>query len=344
MREIIEEGINRILGDRVTPQLLRRSWEGNWDGSLWLLLAENGFTRAVNSAAADGPGATWAEIYPLLVACGYYQLPLPLPESILANRLLEEAGMETVSGVVGLLDLKDDETRSSGESDAAGYVPWGRACSHVVTSFGRSPNTLCLYKMADLSVEQGTNLAREPRDKIRLSAAKPVLTAELARATDRIRVGGAMLRTAQAAGAAQSALEQTLVYARDRVQFGRPLAKFQAVQQQIASAVSEVAALNAASEYACNAEPSEAQWAVAVAKITASEAGDVVCDVAHTVHGAIGYTLEHRLHHATQRLRSWSGEFGNLRWWSERLGKAVCAMGADAVIPVLVDGNLELLR
>ena len=53
MREMIEDGIRRMLADQVTPEVLRKAREGEWAGSLWKLLEEAGFTRALCSSGSD---------------------------------------------------------------------------------------------------------------------------------------------------------------------------------------------------------------------------------------------------------------------------------------------------
>jgi len=333
MRELIADTIERILTDHLTPKMRMESWrDGVWHDGLWSVLEDAGFAMALCSEAHGGAGATFGDLYPLFVACGAHQLPLPLAETVLANWLMDRAGISPSRGLVGILD-------GSGGAKAAGHVAWGRRCGHVLVPDG---DALLLFATHDLTLAQGTNLAREPRDLVQLGKAKPVAVGALPHAGAVVLAHGAMMRAAQAAGAAQSAIRQTIRYAGERSQFGKPLAKFQAVQQQIASAVSEVAALNAASEYACSADESGRDWAAAVAKITAYEAGAVVCDVAHAVHGAIGYTFEYPLHHATQRLRTWGMEFGNHHFWSQRLGRAVQQAGAAALIPMIVDGKAKL--
>ena len=57
MREMIEDGIRRMLADQVTPEVLRTSREGAWAGPLWNLLEEAGFTRALCSSALGGSDA-----------------------------------------------------------------------------------------------------------------------------------------------------------------------------------------------------------------------------------------------------------------------------------------------
>jgi acyl-CoA dehydrogenase len=54
------------------------------------------------------------------------------------------------------------------------------------------------------------------------------------------------------------------------------------------------------------------------------------------VHGAIGFTHEHRLHHFTRRLWSWRDEFGVESEWSLALGRALAACGAEQLWPSIV--------
>lgn len=352
MRDLIEDGIRRILQDHVTDGLLAAARRGEWHAPLWELLEGSGFTRALCSAGHGGSDAGWSDVHPLLVASGYHCLPLPLPETLLACSLLESAGIEPPSGPMGLADgqLGSGVTleRTADGWCVAGelaHVPFGRHCPHVVAQVAHGEGTfLVLLATEGLELRTNANLAREPRDTFIARRARPLAAAAWPHgASDAIRLYGGLLRAAQVAGAAHRALERAVQYAGERVQFGRPLAKFQAVQQQIAQAVSELAAVTAAAEHACeHAGGAGAACAIAVAKITAVEAAGVVAATAHAVHGAMGYTQEHPLHHATQRLWSWRSEFGNLQWWSQRLGQAICARGADDAWHAMVDARLPV--
>lgn len=352
MRDLIEDGIRRILQDRVTPQLLEAARRGEWDSALWELLEEGGFTRALCSSEHGGSEASWSDVHPLLVASGYHCLPLPLPETLLASHLLERAGIAPQPGPIGLVDghgqaspalrKTADGWRVDGE---LADVPFGRHCPRLVAQVAHGAQSfLVVLPTEALELRTAANLAREPRDTFVARGARALAVARRSdSADDAIRRYGALLRSAQSAGAAERALEQAAQYAQERVQFGRPLAKFQAVQQQIAHAVSELAALTAAAEHACErAGGAGAACAIAVAKITAAEAAGVVAAAAHAVHGGMGYTAEHPLHHATQRLWSWRSEFGNLHWWSQRLGQAICARGADDPWHAIVDARLPV--
>jgi acyl-CoA dehydrogenase len=148
---------------------------------------------------------------------------------------------------------------------------------------------------------------------------------------------GAAVRAAQMTGALERILMQTVEYARTRVQFGKPIAAFQAIQQQLAVLAGHVAATGIASDTAFDdlAHAARRARSVAVAKIRAGEAASAATSIAHQVHGAIGITKEHSLHFATRRLWSWRAEFGAEAYWAEQLGRAACSAGADAYWPAV---------
>jgi len=147
-----------------------------------------------------------------------------------------------------------------------------------------------------------------------------------------LRAMGAVMRSAQMAGALQRILEASVQYAIERVQFGRPIGRFQAVQQNLAVLAGQAAAATAAAEAAIEAAANNLDSiAVAAAKIRAGEAAGIGAAIAHQVHGAIGFTQEHRLHYSTRRLWSWRDEFGNEAYWARQLGGKVAAAGADCL-------------
>ena len=139
------------------------------------------------------------------------------------------------------------------------------------------------------------------------------------------------------AGALEAVLALTVQYANDRVQFGRPIGKFQAVQQQLAVLAENVAAAGviAAAAVEAAAGKGDPAFAIAVAKARVGEAAGKVAEIAHQVHGAIGFTHEHRLHHLTRRLWSWRDEFGVESEWQQELGRLAAARGADGLWPLL---------
>ena len=146
----------------------------------------------------------------------------------------------------------------------------------------------------------------------------------------------AFARSCQIAGALDAALALSVGYVNERQQFGRPLGKFQAVQQNLASFACEAAAANCAAMGAAQAlDRGEAHFEIAAAKLRANRAVEIGTTVAHQVHGAIGFTQEYGLHPLTRRLWQWRSEFGNDAYWSRELGSKVVAAGAEAFWPDL---------
>jgi acyl-CoA dehydrogenase len=130
----------------------------------------------------------------------------------------------------------------------------------------------------------------------------------------------AALSAARLAGAMQRILELSLDHLSTREQFGRPLGKFQALQQQVAQMAEEVAAATLAAHIGF-AGPIFATERSAAAILRASEAAAVVGATAHQLHGAIGATAEFDLHLYTNALRRWSREAGPPADWALRLAR-----------------------
>ncbi|MGO4429955.1 acyl-CoA dehydrogenase family protein, partial [Streptomyces sp. MCAF7] len=119
-------------------------------------------------------------------------------------------------------------------------------------------------------------------------------------------------------------------YVTEREQFGRPLVRFQAVQQHLAALAAEVTALQVSADaalLAIAAGDRDADVAVAAAKATASAGAHVIVSIGHQLHGAIGYSREHRLGAATARLWAWREEFGSESHWYDHLAATARRQG-----------------
>ena len=153
-----------------------------------------------------------------------------------------------------------------------------------------------------------------------------------------------LFRSLLITGAAQRALDLTVTYVQEREQFGRPLARFPTVQQELARMAGEVALISAATQAAVAAEDltaggladagqpgaGEGVSAVVAAKAQASNGAGVVAAIAHQLHGAIGTTEEHRLRLTTTRLWSWRDEDGSEAECFAELGRAALAAATRA--------------
>jgi acyl-CoA dehydrogenase len=131
----------------------------------------------------------------------------------------------------------------------------------------------------------------------------------------------AVLVAGQMAGAMLAVQALTLDYALTRKQFGREIGRFQAIQHQIAVMAEEVAAARMAAQSAFVGAPLDvSERRAGVAKLRCGQAAEKVCAIAHAVHGAIGVSQEHSLHHFTRRLRTWRLAHGGESWWARKLG------------------------
>ena len=139
------------------------------------------------------------------------------------------------------------------------------------------------------------------------------------------------------AGAMGHSLALSIEHVNTRQQFGRPLGKFQAVQQSLAVMACEVRAVEAAAAAlaarldAVGRDPSAAEFEIAAAKLRANRAVGVVTSIAHQVHGAIGFTREYDLSRVTIPLMRWRGEHGNDAYWAQILGRQVAGFGGKGL-------------
>jgi acyl-CoA dehydrogenase len=190
----------------------------------------------------------------------------------------------------------------------------------------------------------GVNMAGEPRDTLTADGiveAGQVCPAPVG-VREELHLRGALARALATCGAAETALELTVRYASEREQFGRTLSRFQAVQQSIAVAAGEAAAARAAVLAAVRLADqgfltAGARLAVATAKATSAQYGSSIARVAHQLHGAIGFTLEHQLRLFTTRIWAWRSEFGNQHSWEAMIGGLAATAGQDGLWSLITD-------
>jgi acyl-CoA dehydrogenase len=309
-----------------------------FDAGLWRTLEETGLARLTLPAEAGGSEGTLQDAAVVLAAAGAHAARVPLVETdLLAGWLLHAAGVPLPDGpltaVAGALEI--DGTTVRGE---VRRVPWARAAAGLAVLAGAH---VVLLGPGAVTLVEGTNLAEEPRDTVTVDGAAVAVVPAPDGAAAELRLRAALGRALLIAGAARGALAATVRYAGERVQFGRPIGRFQAVQQQLALAAGEVAAASAAASAAAAtaaadgfAAPST-RFAVGAAKSRTGEAAGAVARIAHQVHGAIGFTREHDLRLWTTRLWAWRDEDGSDAEWNAELGAAALAAGPAGLWPLV---------
>jgi acyl-CoA dehydrogenase len=339
MRDLFEQTIERIFSDLVSPALIHQCADGAWPETLWSTLEEAEMTFAAVPEALGGAGATWEDAFTLVRAAGAHAVPAPFADALLANWLLGRAGLQPVKGPLAIAAYAELTCANGHASGRLERIPWGRHLKHIVAiAAGSDPRLVVLDTASAIQLHRRTNLAGEPRDTVVFDRARIVHAQPLpvGTAPDFLPLCGAMLRSAQMAGALQSLLQMTTGYATERVQFGKPIGHFQVIQQQIAVMAEHTACALLAAEAAFVESAGEvAVLPIMAAKICVGEAASIGTTTAHAVHGAIGFTDEHSLHLKTRRLWAWRAEYGSQNFWSQKLGQTVCEFGSSALWPML---------
>ncbi|MCS0587901.1 acyl-CoA dehydrogenase family protein [Massilia norwichensis] len=344
---MFDSTVERLFADLASPSAVLACEDGAWPQAMWAAVEESGFPLALAPEALGGAGASWADVCGVIRLAGRYNLPLPLPEAMLANWLLGATGLAPAAGAVSVVGAGSLRLQNGAVSGEALEVPWGDTVPLVVAVTGGPEPAVVLLPTEAASRRDGANTAAEPRATLLFQDVAPVAQASLPQGwpADVLLLGGAMVRAAQIAGALEGVLALASTYAGERVQFGKPIGSFQAIQHQLAVLAEHTASAVMASEAAfAAAETRIVRLQAIAAKICASEAAGIGAGVAHAVHGAIGFTHEHTLHLSTRRLWSWRSEFGSASAWSQRLGRAVCAAGAESFWPGVTAGHVATLQ
>lgn len=343
---LIVDAATRIFQDMAAPSVINAVEAGEWPTELWNTLEESGLTLAWGDESLGGAGVEMLDGFALLKAVGRFSVPAPMADTLLAAWLLSHAKMDMPMGPMTIAPTQA-ETRISITADGAlsgtaRHIPFARNADHIAVVARQDDSVvIALVKRADCTIRENINLAGEPADEVSFDGASAVVTAPAPDGLDEdaLIAMGAAVRSMQMAGGLEKILDQSVQYSLERSQFGRPIGKFQAVQHGLAELAGEAAAAGAAADAAAEAVSrtgglgTGALAEIAAAKTRVGEAATRGAAVAHQTHGAMGFTYEHSLHHATRRLWAWRDEFGNESHWAIILGRMVAARGADELWP-----------
>jgi acyl-CoA dehydrogenase len=320
--------------------------ERRWDDALWAALAETGLTGVGLPEAAGGSGGELADAVAVVRTLAAGAGAVPVAEQLLV------AGPAVVAAGLALPPVDEpltvglaEDVVATPDGDAwtlrgtATDVAWAGVAVHVALLVtGSDGPVLALLPAAGLTASGAVNLAGEPRGSLTLDGVRAPGAPLTEVQVRELRAGFALARAVQLAAALEQVLAWTVQYAGERQQFGRSLAKFQAIQMELAEMAGEVTAVTALTDAAVQAlGHGDATFALAAAaaKVRAGAAVEVVARLAHQVHGAIGFTQEHKLHHLTKRLWSWRDEAGSELHWSRVLAEGLLADGPDGLWPAL---------
>lgn len=343
---IVAETAARIFADLADPQTVNSAKDGAWKQPLWRALSESGLTLAWVPEAQGGAGAELADGFAILGVAGRYAAAVPLAETLLAGWLLSRAGLNAPEGAMSVAPARPgDKITLNADGTLSGQaraVPFARDAAHLAVLAGEQNGfRVALVETRACRLGDGLNLASEPSNTVTFDRVKPLAVAPAGIDQTALMLMGCVVRSVQTAGALQAVLDFTVRYANERVAFERPIAKFQAVQHNLARLAGEVSAAMTAAYSAADAIARGGAFDDAIfleataAKIRSAEAAQEGAAIAHQVHGAIGFTSEHILHRYTLRMLAWRDDFGNESHWAVALGNKIAAGGADEFWPLV---------
>lgn len=334
MRQLLLDTAVRLFEVASEDEVFEAVEEGHFPEDHWRAIEENGLVDMLLPEEAGGAGVDFGDAMAVARTAGGFALPLPLVETMMGRWLLSGAGLRAPSGPLGLVT-------GAGASD----VLWPDEIAAVVIAEGEG--TVGWVAVGESEFKRGTNSAAEPVGRLGgLPPIPPGQSSGLGSGpSPSVLMAGA--RSAMIAGAMERILDLTIEHVQGRVQFGRPLARFQAVQQLVAVMASHTAVVGiaadtaiAAVEAALSGDGGDTTFMAACAKARASEACYEVTRIAHQLHGAIGYTREHDLHRFTRRLWTWRDANGDEGYWQQRVGDMAIRAGGSGLGPLLAEeGN-----
>jgi alkylation response protein AidB-like acyl-CoA dehydrogenase len=330
-QQMMAAALRELTADLCAPPVLRALFDGEdaGAGERWQRLAELGLFGVRAPTASGGLGLEDADFVLLAEEAGRAALPEPLCEqaAVAVPALAELADVPAAAALLPLAASGEARIGLAHPQNPLVSVPPG--LSHWLLC---TPQAIVLAPVGAVtapqraSVDAGRRLL-EPD----LAAATGVRLASGARAAAvaaRVLNRGSVFGAAQCLGLTERMLALAADYARERVQFGKPIGSYQAVKHQLASvavklefarpvvyaAVTRLAGLDARTD-ACASH----------AKLAAGDAADLAARTAIQVHGAMGYSWELDLHFFMKRAWALAGAFGERSFHARRLQSLVCA-------------------
>lgn len=348
MKDMILDVVERMLKENVDKDLVDTVEQGLWASKVWGLFEENGIPIVAISEENGGAGGDLEDLLNIVRLTGKYAAPIPFAETTLANYILEYTNLQVISDLATYM-LSTDQAYTLEDKKLTGeaiHIHWARHTKHLVTLANSSEGThLVEIDLGKAEITQGANLAGEPRDTVKFSNAQ-VSQVSAALSSDDIRTLTTFETAFQLAlmtGAIDKINDLTVQYTKEREQFGRPIHRFQLVQQHIVNLAGETAVALAAFNNVTNTLLTQSKNSeVAYARIRFEEAIQAVATISHQVHAAIGTTHEHSLHQYTRRLWSWRDEGANISYWTEILATQLLENSGDNLWAYLTDTKIPI--
>ncbi len=318
------DSFDNLLGQLDVPKRVRALSADATSDTLWPELQASGFLDVMVPESHGGAQLGWRQAWAVMFVAARHGLPHPVAQTMYARALLAHHGLSAADSPIAIAHAVRIDAQGG---LAVRDIPSVRLASHVLA---QAHDTLYLLPVDQARLANNAGFgsfdAGASWDDKAVSAARLSLAANVD-----LPHALALSLAVMLAGACDRVLEMTLQFARDRSQFGKPIGKFQAVQQQIAEMAELVYSARMASQLGSQSD----DWQMAlrcaeVAKTQTSLVAGRIAAIAHAVHAAIGVTEEYDLQLYTRRLYEWSRGGAGGNYWAAHIGQA--ALGHDNLL------------
>ncbi len=357
-QNLLREQTRRFLSERAPMSVVREvaGSPAGFSRELWRAASELGWTGILVPEAFGGVGLGWVDLTVILEECGRALFPSPLIGHVLAEAAIAEYGSDAQrqrwlpaladGSRIATVSLLDDPgwpepggisltaERSPGGMLLDGrrrFVDHAAAADLVVLAVrtGAADDAVTLVVAESLTGSDEPTVDPTKRtgelrfERLQLDAERVLGRVDGAwPAVRRLLDQGAVAVTAEAVGAVDRALEITSGYARERIQFGKPIGQYQGVKHRLAEIYVDVESVRSLACYAAwtvDEAPEELPRAASLAKAYASEAFPGIGIDAVGLHGAIGFTAEYDIQLYLKRSKWMRPEFGDADYHYERV-------------------------
>jgi acyl-CoA dehydrogenase len=321
MDEVLTSSFETLLAKLCDSARTRRIEAGETADELWGQLEDSGYVDALVPTEQGGAGLSLRDITDLTIASGRHVLPLPLAQTMYARAELARAGLSAPRGAITFAD----RVRIDKDAITAECTAFAMTAAWVRLSFdGRE--WLLPVNPARRSISGGHGSLDADLHWHSLPE-EAILLDRVDKRLD-LRATGAAFTAALLAGAMEGAVQMSIAYANERVQFGKPIGKQQAIQHQLSVMCELMYAARTAASLGLCSENHVDRLRAAAAKSRTSEAALTIANLSHAVHGAIGITAEYDLQMYTRRLHEFRQAYGSETYWNRVLGTAMLGSSA----------------
>jgi len=364
-QEMLKKAAHDFVSEKCPKSFVKQMEqdEKGYSPELWEEMASLGWLGLVFPEKYGGGGMSFLDLSVLLEEMGYACLPAPFLATVVLGGLsimdigseeqkeqyqpkiasgklilslaLIEPAMEYGPGAIAVEATRDGDSYVI--SGTKLFVPYANCCDCLlcVTRTSKQKEGITIFivdtkssgiKCTVLNTMAHDKLCEVVFDHVRVP--KESILGQLDQGwpeVQKIVERGDAAKCCELVGNFQWTLEDTIAYAKERQQFGRPIGSFQALQHYCADIYTYVegAKLSAYQAAWMLSEGLPCTKEIAVTKLWISEVSSRIFNLAHQIHGAMGVTMEHDLHFYTTRAKSVEFSYGGDNYYREATAKAM---------------------